>query len=59
MVTAVFIVMLTTVRENFCIIKSTTILTAPLIIGNVEEDDVIKERIVSSDKEHQIRFLIN
>ncbi len=32
---------------------------SPLIIGNVEEDDVIKERIVSSDKEHQIRFLIN
>lgn len=32
---------------------------SPLIIGNVEEDDVIKERIVSSVKEHQIRFLIN
>ena len=32
---------------------------SPLIVGNVEEDDVIKERIVSSDKEHQIRFLIN
>lgn len=32
---------------------------SPLIIGNVEEDDVIKERVISSDKEHQIRFLIN
>ena len=32
---------------------------SPLIVGNVKEDDVIKERIVSSDKEHQIRFLIN
>lgn len=32
---------------------------SPLIVGNVEEDDVIKERIVSFDKEHQIRFLIN
>ena len=32
---------------------------SPLIIGKVEEDDIIKERIVSSGKEYQMRFLIN
>ena len=30
-----------------------------LIIGDVEADDIIKERIVSSDKDYQMRFLIN
>ncbi|WP_195270644.1 DUF1848 domain-containing protein [Eubacterium sp. 1001713B170207_170306_E7] len=31
---------------------------SPLIIGKVEEDDIIKERTVSSDRENQLRFLI-